>query len=146
MQGNVISLIVGALLGMVGTLGSQIIAAKGALKTKRLELFYARKADAYKVLFERAADFGIDPKNVGKFLQFQAALHSALIIASEDVADILDNPRRNGLHVSAVRLRMAENETEIQHIQMHEWHQALEATKNAMRGDLSGLACGRSTV
>ncbi len=125
---------------LLGTLGSQVIAARAALRTKRLELFYARRADAYKVLFEKAADFGVDPKNLSKFLTFQAALHAALIVASENVADILDNPRRGGLHASALRLRFAESDDDILRIQTHEWHEGMEATKRAMRADLAGLA------
>ncbi|HEX3861359.1 MAG TPA: hypothetical protein VHY35_06655 [Stellaceae bacterium] len=142
MQSNIVALIIGALLGTCGTLGSQLIATRAVLRTKRLELFYGRKADAYKVLFEKATDFGVDPKNLPKFLMFQSALHVAVIVASENVADILDNPRRNGLHVSAVRLRAAGSDDEIQRIQMHEWHEAMEATKKAVRADLAGFATG----
>ncbi|HKQ88491.1 MAG TPA: hypothetical protein VJS43_17165 [Candidatus Acidoferrales bacterium] len=48
---------------LVGTLGSQYIAAKAALNNKKLEILYVRKVDCYKSVLEKAGDYGADPKN-----------------------------------------------------------------------------------
>jgi hypothetical protein len=136
-----------SILGIIGTLGgalmSQWISARSALRVKKIELVYARKVDAYKLLFEKAGEFAADSKNHLKYLIFQSALHAAMIVASEEVSEALDDPRKKGLQYSATLLRTADNENEIQRIQMREWYSSMEAVKNTMRADVGALI-GRS--
>jgi hypothetical protein len=121
-------------------IGGQIISSHVTLSTKKLEILFVRKADAYKNILEKAGEFGIDPKSSEKYLAFQSALHAALIVASKEVADILDDNPRMSLHMNANRLRMADNQDEIARYQMHEWREALESTKTAMREDVAKVS------
>jgi hypothetical protein len=51
--------IVGGLIGIVG----QWITTQASLKSKKMELFFARKADSYQRLLELAGLFAADPNN-----------------------------------------------------------------------------------
>jgi len=75
-----------------------------------------------------------------KYLPPQSSIHAALLVASEEVANILDRDPRVSLHMNATRLRMAETEEDIQLYQMHEWREALEAMKAAMRAVVASFA------
>jgi len=88
---------------------------------------------------EKAGEFAADPKDHPKYLIFQSALDAALIVASEEVSEALDNPRKNSLHVTAQRLRLADTENEMLRIQMREWYSSMEAVKNTMRADVGEL-------
>lgn len=139
MSGTVLVSIVGIIGALVGTLGSQCIAARNALKMKKIELVYGRKVDAYKLLLEKAGEFNAAPKDDQKYSIFQSALHAALIVASNEVSDALDNPRKNSLQLNAINLRSADTEYDIQRIQVDAWYRAMEAVKNAMRADVGEL-------
>jgi hypothetical protein len=132
--------LVGALVGALCVLASQLIAVRTAMQTKKLELFYARKVDAYKFLLEKAGEFAPDPATPEKYSLFQASLFAALIVSSDAVAEALDNPRKNGLHMNAQRLRMAKGTDALQRVQMKEWYDSMEALITAMRTDIASLA------
>jgi hypothetical protein len=121
-------------------IGSLIINSHTTLSTKKLDVLFARKADAYKDVLDKAGEFGIDPKSPEKYLAFQSALHAALIVASKEVADILDGNPRISLHMNAGRLRLADSQDEIVRYQMNEWRVAMEGTKAAMRSDVATLS------
>jgi hypothetical protein len=45
----------------------QLINSQNALNTKKLDILFARKADAYKMVLEKAIEFGVEPKTQEKY-------------------------------------------------------------------------------
>jgi hypothetical protein len=117
----------------------QFINSQNALNTKKLDVLFARKADAYKTVLEKAIEFGADPKMQEKYMILQNSIHGALIVASREVVDVLDGDPRTSLHMNANRLRLADDEQEIERYRAHEWREALERAKTAMRSDIANL-------
>lgn len=124
-------------VAVVPLLISQAIAAFTTLKTKRMEVFYARKADAYMELITRIGVFARDPSNGNKYEEFLRTYNVALMLASEGVVDALAG--REGLSVAAQRLRVAQSENELLGLQMRDWYDATERVITAMRTDLQRL-------
>jgi hypothetical protein len=56
----------------------QLINSQNALNTKKLDILFARKADAYKTVLDKAIEFGADPKAQERYLALQSSIHSAL--------------------------------------------------------------------
>ena len=104
----------------------QFLNNQNALNTKKLDILFARKADAYKTVLERAIEFGADPKMQEKYMTLQNSIHGALIVASREVVDVLDGDPRTSLHMNANRLRLADDEQEIERYRAHEWRETLE--------------------
>jgi hypothetical protein len=117
----------------------QLINSQNALNTKKLDILFARKADAYKIVLEKAIEFGVEPKTQEKYLALQNSVHGALIVASKEVADVLDGDPRISLHMNANRLRLADSEQEIERYRSQEWREAVERIKTAMRSDVANL-------
>jgi hypothetical protein len=134
MSQAVTAALVGTFVGGTITLVSQYLTARMSLKTKKLELLFSKKVDLYAALLDAAGQFGAAPDDA-KYLIFQSRLHAALIVASEPVADALDDPKKNSLHMNAVRLRGSED---LQKIQMTAWYDSMETLKTAMRTDIAG--------
>jgi hypothetical protein len=113
-----------------------------ALKVKNLEVLFARKADAYKEVIEKAWEFGNDPTHQENFLSLRNSIYAALIIASKDIADALDDNPRTNLHATAVLLRTTANDTpqDVPRVQMHQWREAAERLKAVIRADMAGLS------
>ena len=135
--------IVAAIVGLstvAVALGGHLIGARSALNSKKLEVLFSRKADSYKTVLETAGEFASSPNDIVKYHAFQNSFHAAVIVASKQVADALDNPRSNSLHMNAQRLRTAQDEHEIERIRMTSWYESMESTKAAMREDLARLA------
>jgi len=124
-------------VAVVPLLISQAIAAFTTLKTKRMEVFYARKADAYTELIMRIGVFARDPRNRNEYEEFLRTYNVALMLASEGVVGALAG--REGLSVAAQRLRVAEGENELLALQMRDWYDATERVITAMRSDLQRL-------
>ncbi len=120
-------------------LSTVAVALGGHLIGARMEVLFARKADAYKTLLETAGEFSTDPHDVAKYHAFQSSLHAAVIVASQQVADALDNPQSNSLHMVAQLLRMAQEPGEMERVQMTKWYESMETAKRAMREDLARL-------
>jgi hypothetical protein len=133
-----VALITGASTASVAIV-VQYINGQNALNTKKLDVLFARKADAYKMVLEKAIEFAADPKNQAKYMILQNSIHAALIVASKDVVDALDGNPRISLHMNAMRLRSADNEQEIEHYRANEWREAVERVKTAMRSDIADL-------
>lgn len=143
MNSTVTVAIITALAALSGAIFSQLISSRAALNVKRLEILFSRKVDAYSSLLERAGEFGADPKDQNKYLLLQSAIHAALIVASKGVASVLDANPRISLHMNANRLRMAEDQQEIQKYQINEWRVAMESVKTAMQSDITSLTSTR---
>lgn len=102
-----------------------------------MEVFYARKADAYKECIIRAGVFARDPRNEGKYEDFLQAYNIALMLASSDVSFVLSG--REGLSVVAQRLRAAESEKETLTLQTRYWYKVIETVILEMQADLRRL-------
>jgi hypothetical protein len=58
--------LIGGIIGIVGPW----MAARISLKSRKMELLFARRADSYQRLLELAAIFATDPHNQEKYLPF----------------------------------------------------------------------------
>ncbi|MGI8897438.1 MAG: hypothetical protein ACR2IB_03485 [Pyrinomonadaceae bacterium] len=132
-----VSLTVGFLV-LLGALGSQLISALVNLKTKRLELSFGRKADAYRDFMIKAGTFGHDPRNEEKYLQYLHSYLAALIVASDNVKETLN--AKDGVSVNAQRLRVSLNYDSMSTLRSTSWSNAMEAATIAMRDDLQQLS------
>jgi hypothetical protein len=131
--------VVGAIVGALGVLGSQWIVARTSLKTRRLEIYFGAKADAYRRLMECIGVFAFDPHDLATYLRFLAAFEVALMFASDEVAEALTG--RLGLHPNAQRLRTVSSE-EREQVLVSTWYAAVKQTSTAMRDDLKRLSGG----
>jgi hypothetical protein len=137
METPVLTALVGAAAALGGALGSQLLAARATLRTRRLELYFQAKASGYKALLERMGEFGCCPLDQAKYLTFLAAYEVALLFASEEVAELLSGP--SGISVNAQRLRSAPTEEKRSAIAFTTWYDATKAVSNAMRADLKQM-------
>ena len=119
---------------LIGALGSQGIAPWLNLHSKKLELRYKYKGEAYADFLASVAEFALDPKNPEKYLRYLSVYEKALVFASDEVASVLTG--RDGVNVAAQRLRTAEDERELQGIQVRDWHDAITRAAAAMRMDI----------
>lgn len=87
--------IIAAAAALSGALGSQLVATRAGLRTRRLELYFKAKADAYRTLLERIGEFALEPTSLPRYLAFLAAYEGAFLFASEKVAESLRG--RSGL-------------------------------------------------
>jgi len=126
------------LLVLLGAWGSQIIIAVANLRTKRMELSYGRKADAYRDFVIKAGTFAHDPWNEEKYIQYLHSYLGALIVSSDDVKQALDGP--TGVSVNAQRLRKDRDFDSMYKKQATIWYEAMEAATAAMRRDLQSLS------
>jgi hypothetical protein len=133
-MGAWVALVVAA-AALAGALGSQLVAARSALQSRRLELYFQAKAGGYKALLERMGEFGCCPLDQAKYLTFLAAYETALLFASEEVAQMLSGPM--GLSVNAQRLRSALTEEARSVVAFTKWYDATKAVSAAMRKDLT---------
>ena len=140
MWGTVAVALITALSTLAAAIMSQTIGSNSAVNIKKIDVLFTRKSDEYKNTLEKAGEFGIAPKELSKFLSLQSAIHAASLVASEEVAKVLDADPRISLHMNATRLRLAENEEEVVRLQTHEWYEVLERLKTAMRADLTRFA------
>ena len=132
--------VIAALAALAGALGSQWIAARGNMKSRRLELFFRAKADTYQRLMEQIGIFALDPQDQGKYLLFLGAFESALVFSSDEVADALAG--KTGINANAQRLRMAESADDHERVRFTMWIDAVKALTAAMREDLKRLSGG----
>jgi hypothetical protein len=132
-----VSIAVGVLV-LLGALGSQLISAIANLKTKRMEMSYGRKADAYRDFMIKAGTFGHDPWNEEKYLQYLHSYLAALIVASDNVKETLNG--KTGVSVTAQRLRVNRDYDSMSAMQSTSWYNAMEAVTVAMRDDLQQLS------
>ena len=124
---------------LAGALGSQLVGAWGSLKSKRLELLYARKADAYADLLMKIGEFSFDPSDRDKYLHYLASFQGALLFASPEVAEALRG-RLDGLNINAQRLRLAEDNTALDVVRSTTWFDAVAVATKAMNVDLRHIA------
>ena len=130
-------LIMIAVVPLAGAVTTSLVMLYSNLKTKKMELFYARRADAYKELMINAGVFSRDPTNEQKYEEFLRSYNVAFMLASSDVALALAG--REGLSVTAQRLRVAESEKETLTLQTRDWYKTIGIVVNAMRADLQKL-------
>jgi hypothetical protein len=67
----VVSAIVG-LSTVAVALGGHLIGARSALNNKKIEVLFARKADAYKTVLETAGEFAASLKTLRNIIPFKA--------------------------------------------------------------------------
>lgn len=127
-----------SLLALLGALGSQIISAFANLRMKRLELAYARKADAYKDFLLKTSTFVLDPWDEEKYVQYLCSYNVVLVVASDAVHEVLKGS--NGVNMSAQRLRGSKNQEEMVTVKITTWSDSMEAVTRAMREDLQSLS------
>lgn len=140
METRVSTALVAASAGLIGALGTQMVAAWAGLRTRRPELYFQAKASAYKALLERLGEFGCCPLDQAKYLTFLAAYEVALVFASDDVAGCLRGP--SGISVDAQRLRSAPTDEKRSAVSFTTWYDATKAASTAMRDDLKRLSGG----
>ena len=126
-----------AVLPLVGAVTTSLVMLYSNLKAKKMELFYARRADAYKELMINAGVFSRDPTNEQKYEEFLHSYNVAFMLASSDVALALAG--REGLSVTAQRLRVAGSEKETLTLQTRDWYKTIGIVVDAMRADLQRL-------
>jgi hypothetical protein len=137
---SVLTVSIAAATGLVGPLASQVLAAKAALRAKRFEVYFQAKASKYAALLERIGEFACSPVDQGKYEAFLAAYETALLFASEKVAEALRGP--SGLIVNAHRLRMAPTNEKRDGVAATTWYDAAKEVSAAMRNDLGRLSDG----
>jgi hypothetical protein len=140
METSVSAALVAASAGLIGALGTQMVAAWAGLRSRRLELDFQTKASAYKALLERLGEFGCCPLDQSKYLTFLAAYEAALLFASDEVAECLRGP--SGVSVNAQRLRSASTDEKRSAVAFTTWYDAIKAVSTAMRNDLKRLSGG----
>jgi hypothetical protein len=123
---------------LLGALGSQLVSIRGNLRAKKLELAYARKAEAYRDFVIKAGTFGHDPWDEEKYVQFLHTYLAALLVASEKVEITLRGD--NGVHINAQLLRTTREYIPMSVIQSGSWLDAMNRATEAMRDDLQSLS------
>jgi hypothetical protein len=125
---------------LCGALGAQALAAHFALRTRRLEIYWQAKGDAYKGLLERLAEFASHPTDEKVYFDFLTAYETALLFASDEVAEQLAGTF--GISVNAQRLRAAPTADKRLVVASVSWYDATKAASAAMRKDLKRLSGG----
>lgn len=133
MEQAVIPIIVAAST-LIAALGGQLIAAVAAHKRKKLELYFARKADAYQKLISIAGSYAFDPQDDRKHDEFVSAVEVVYMIGSDDVRNTLKG--KEGLFKNAHKLRISANPDQRESIRHHDWTKAFHHTAEVMREDL----------
>lgn len=77
------------LIATLGLLASQMITAHTTQKIKKLELAYARKADAYKELMQKTSVFCFSPLAENSYIDFLTAYYSCRIVTSKTVESVM---------------------------------------------------------
>jgi len=126
------------LFTLIAALGSQVVGSSRALRAKRIELAFHRKADAYSAFMINAATFGHDPAQEANYLQFLHSYLAVLIVASPEVQTALKGS--DGVHINAQRLRTAPDYYAMSEIQLGGWLTSMNRAEEAIRCDLQGLS------
>lgn len=118
----------------LGSLGSALILWLSNLKTKRMELVYARKADIYKYFFERAGAFATDHSSPEKYAEFIHAYYATLIIASPDVLEAFD-AEDNITSIASLLHKSADDRNPRPELNLL-WSDVMNTLANTMRRDI----------
>jgi hypothetical protein len=125
---------------LCAALGTQILAAGTAMRARRLDIYWQAKSSAYKGLLERLGEFASYPTDEKIYFAFLAAYETALVVASDEVAELLRGP--TGISVTAQRLRLASTAEEHKSVAFTTWYDATKAVSDGMRNDLKRLSGG----
>ena len=120
-----------------GALGAQFLYSSGAMRAKRIEISFARKADAYREFMIKAATFAHEPWAEASYVEFLHAYLAALLVASPGVEVALKG--ENGVHTNAQRLRTDRDYISMDAVRGSTWLDAMTRAEAAMRTDLQGL-------
>lgn len=123
-----------AAIAASGALGSQLISALFNLKVKRLEIVFARKADTYKNLMEKAGAFANDTQNPERYLEFVHAYYATLIVASPSVLEAF-KAQENITDITSRLQTIIVNADEQERLKKS-WLNAMNILAGAMREDL----------
>ena len=130
------------IFALVGALGSQLISALANLKSKRIELVYIRRLDAYKDLIGKVVLFEKDSKdheNYSHLLEekyshlFEAFL-ATIPIGSDAVIESLVGKKHGLIHI-AKQITDTKDDVERSDL-LDKYHEALEYLASAIRQDL----------
>lgn len=127
-----------ATIGMAGALLSQLINVLFNLKVKRMELVYARKADSYKNLMEKAGAFVNDSYNQERYIEFIHAYYATVIIASPSVLAAFE--AQGNITEIISRFRVAADKADEYPELKESWLSAMNKLVNIMRDDLQRLS------
>jgi hypothetical protein len=130
METQLLTAVIAASAALIGALGSQKLTARATQRARQFELWWAAKASAYKICLEGLGEFASSPTDHGKYLTFLAAYQTALLFASDEVAQRLRGP--TGISVNAQRLRLAPTDERRSSINFTYWYEAAEAVSSAM--------------
>ena len=121
---------------LLGSLGSQIINTRATLKTKRMELVYDRKLEAYTNFLEKAVTLAQEIGSEDKYLDLQRAFLTVATVASQDVYDVIAETKTGVVHLGrkAHTLNMKSDASGKQSHQSY--MEAVEALARAIRNDL----------
>ena len=97
--------LVAAAAALIGALGSQLIAGLIDLKTKRVELYFGAKQEAYGAFVRSLGEFALNPAEQAAYIRFLAVSDTALLLASDDVVAAMSDG--TGINVNAGRLRQS---------------------------------------
>ena len=123
-----------AAIAASGALGSQLINALFNLRAKRIEMVFARKADSYKNLMEKAGAFANDSHNPVRHIEFIHAYYATLIVASSSVLEAFA-AQENITEITS-RLQTVTNDAAEQEQLKKSWLNAMNILADAMREDL----------
>ena len=129
--------IIGAGAALVGALGTQWLAARSALKLRRLQLLFERKSARYSALLESLGALAFEP-SLATYKTYLAEYQQTRLVASREVLDTLD--RSEGLHECAIKIRESGNIVERLLLGEGPWQRAVESAVRAMQYDLKRLA------
>jgi hypothetical protein len=91
--------IASGLFALIGSLGSQLINSFANLKSKKFELIYLRKIDAYKELTKKAIMFRYNPTSEKIYYEFQEVFIETIPFASDEVYLMLAQTEDGIIHI-----------------------------------------------
>jgi hypothetical protein len=128
--------LVSALIGALSAITSQFVSGYYNLRSKEIEQVYARKADTYKNLMEKAGAFANDMNNEEKYLEFIHAYYATLLVSSNSVLQAF-KAKENIASIS-LQLRAGHTDLDAQENLKESWKTIMNKLTDEMRKDLLG--------
>lgn len=130
----------GGLAGAIGAVTAQAVNGWFARTTKKVEMSYARKADAYSALLQKAGSFGLDPASDEKYAAFLTAFHTAWLLAGPDVEKYISLNGSIAECAKALRDQATLGDDAGVAEQRGKYNGALQVAIHAMRADLKAVS------
>jgi len=126
--------LIAAAAALLGALGTQWLRARADMRMRKLDLVFARKADAYFALCSAIGEFALNPTEKEKYIGFLASVEQATLLASDEAKAEIDNLCR-----AAQDLRNTSPEQRADPGTFRGWGPQAKKTTAAMRADLGSL-------